>query len=111
MALLFVLPQAGNADAFSCRFETECFESEACAETSFELSLSTEITGDAELVTDAETVGGIASRAPETTLFFNGNNENGSHLLTISHGAARYSVQYYAGPMVITYLGACEEAA
>ncbi|WP_072776897.1 hypothetical protein [Marivita hallyeonensis] len=99
-------------DAFECRFTVECFETETCGETDLGIAV-TQVQPQAsiyQIITDAETMSGKGHTVETGGFLFQGGNVNGAHLLTIAvGGSARYSVQYFEGPMVITYHGQCEE--
>ncbi len=111
LILIALLP--ASALAGPCTFTTECFETEACTETEFTLNIesASEDTDNARITSDAETISGTIAMPAADGILFQGSNAAGAHLLTAApDGAARYSVQYFEGPMVITYHGTCEEA-
>ncbi|SPF81292.1 hypothetical protein [Pseudoprimorskyibacter insulae] len=98
-----------------CRFGTECYEAEACAASGFEadlIGLSGGMSADALVVqamfrSDAGNVELIGLRAPEA-MSLSGGQLEARHLLTVANsGAARYTMHYADGPMVISYLGTC----
>lgn len=106
-------PLAAQTEALrACDFTFECFEAEACTETEYTPSLTGEIGTDgmlveAEFESPSETVAllGVAS---DGALSLVGGSFSARHLLTITaDGAARYTVHYADGPMVISYLGTC----
>ncbi|SIT14979.1 hypothetical protein SAMN05421759_12140 [Roseivivax lentus] len=110
LILLVFLPAAAMSG--TCRFTTECFEAEACAETEFtlDIEMAEAATQIVQLVTDAETMTGEGQMLDQGGFLFQGGNANGAHLLTAApDGAARYSVHYFEGPMIVTYHGTCEE--
>ncbi|MEL6608985.1 MAG: hypothetical protein AAFO93_08745 [Pseudomonadota bacterium] len=89
----------------TCTFTTECFESEACAETAFEMSIE----GDT-LITDAETIP-VTSGGSATKGVFVGYTASAFHVLTREiDGEARYSTHIFDGMMMVNYLGTCEGA-
>ena len=102
--------------ALMCRFESECFEAESCAETtlSFDLKgraggltatdMAVEVAMVSEII-DATLIGVHSGSA----MSLSGGAFDARHLLTIAEGgAARYTLHYADGPMAISYLGACE---
>ena len=101
--------------AVSCRFETECFEAEGCAETAFEArltGLAGGLTPDALAVVskfsaDAGEVELLGTQAGDI-LSLSGGNIAARHFLTLSRGEARYTVHFSEGPMVVSYLGQCQ---
>ncbi|QDY69068.1 hypothetical protein [Qingshengfaniella alkalisoli] len=94
----------------SCSFETECFEDEDCAESTFSLSLTGEVgITDAQLLSDSETITGSLAATPAGGLAFLGITGPAVHLLSKGEDfTARYTVHLTNGPMVISYLGRCE---
>ncbi len=110
--LLSALPaSAQTRDIFAtCRFATECFEAEPCAETDFSFSVSRDDAHGFVIRTDAEDIPGMAfdNYLPDATSALIGATDTAYHMLTIEPGgAARYSV-HMKGPMSVSYLGACE---
>jgi hypothetical protein len=100
---------AGAQNKSECTFTAECFEGEACEETSFEVS----VTADPEnpqgllMISDSETLKGSGLRTGDTArvVFF---GESGMHAISVQKDAqARYTA-HLDGPMVITYQGTCE---
>lgn len=96
---LIVVASGAGAETL-CRFETECFEADECAVSAFELRLDAARTvmgtefGDLAVVAEA----GGALIAEGTGAVY---------MLSIEEAGARLSVQM-EGPMVVSYLGACE---
>lgn len=91
------------AQAETCTFTTECFESEGCSETNFSMAIE----GDT-LVTDAETIP-VTSGGSETKGVFVGYTSSAFHVLTREKGgAARYSTHIFDGMMMVNYMGTCE---
>jgi len=102
--------------ALQCAFENECFEAESCADTTLTFELkgraggltATDMAVEVAMVSeigDATLIGVRSGRA----MSLSGGAFDARHLLTIAQdGAARYTLHYADGPMVITYLGACE---
>ena len=92
------------AMADTCAFSVECFEEDACAETSFTMEVT-----DAEFITDAETIG-MKKSGSETTRVFFGETVSAVHMLTVGpQGDARYSVHLFDEPMMINYAGSCAD--
>ncbi|MFK7755171.1 MAG: hypothetical protein AB8B51_21815, partial [Sedimentitalea sp.] len=99
-------PVAQAKDTF-CRFSQECFETEACSETSFEMTMAAGPDGDVQLITEAETIDAFKSGDPEHG-FVIGFGGSAMHVLSAAKsGQARYSV-HLAGPMLVSYHGICE---
>ncbi|MGH1577137.1 hypothetical protein [Planktotalea sp.] len=101
---------------FECRFTTECYEAEPCADTEFTPSLEARAGGlteddtvvEAKLVSDAGDAVLLGVRSGGT-LSLSGGTFEARQLLTIAKdGAARYSLHYADGPMAISYLGVCK---
>ena len=102
--------------ALSCTFETECFESESCAASTYMFELNgraggltdTEMVVQTELVSEIGDTRLIGARSGEAMSLAGGTFE-ARHLLTLAaDGAARYTLHYAEGPMVISYLGECK---
>ena len=102
-----LIPTPLLAGTFDCTFTTECFESEACADSSFTTEVSVEnskITtefGDLEITAIEQT--------PDTKVLF-AKGDGAAYLLSVTPEAARLTTQISAGPIVVSYLGACEGA-
>lgn len=98
-----------------CVFETECFEAEGCSEGAFSARLNGQAGGltpealavVSQFSSDAGDVELLGTQAGPV-LSLSGGGIAARHFLTVSDGAARYTVHYSAGPMVISYLGRCE---
>ncbi len=92
-----------TAQAETCTFTTECFENEACTESTFSMAIE----GNT-LVTDAETIS-VTSGGSDTKGVFVGYTESAFHVLTREKGgAARYSTHIFDGVLMVNYLGTCE---
>ena len=98
-----------------CRFETECVEDEACAASAFEVALTGRAGGLEEAqMAAAVTVSTLSSTDESLGAFDNGvlsiagGSIDARFLLTVTGDGARYTQHYGDGPMVISYLGACE---
>lgn len=89
--------------AQTCTFTSECFEAEACGDTSFSMSVE-----NGAMVTDAETIPVSQGGSAETRVFV-GVTASAFHVLTAgSDGTARYSTHIFDGPLMVNYLGACD---
>ncbi|MEP5152539.1 hypothetical protein [Planktotalea sp.] len=104
-----------NAIALQCTFATECFEGEACTDTTFEMEVSgragglveTDMVVEANLVSVNGTTPVLGVRSG-TAMSLSGGTFDARELLTIATGGdARYSLHYVEGPLVISYLGSC----
>lgn len=101
--------------ALSCQFRLECFEGEACAQTDYAFELNGLAGGlgpdaMAVLVT-LESVGGnveLLGTGSGEVMVLSGGGIEARHMLTLQGAAIRYTLHYSEGPMVISYLGACE---
>ncbi|WP_456389162.1 hypothetical protein [Profundibacter sp.] len=113
ISILLLVPSLGwaGSDTFAnCAFTQECFEGEACEDTTFEMGI--EHSDDIPFVmqTMSENIEGdvFDNGAPDATSTLLGQTKTATHLLTIQPGgAARYTV-HMQGPMAITYQGTCE---
>jgi len=113
LSIVLLIPSLGwaGADTFAnCAFTQECLEGEACADTTFEMSI--EHADDIPFVmrTMSENIGGYVfdNGAPDASSTLMAQTKTATHLLTIqTDSAARYTV-HMQGPMAITYLGSCE---
>ena len=97
---------AGPAAAFSCLFETECYDTEACTEAGFAVEVDTEGQllgtefGDLPLVFMAVGTGQMSLVSA---------SELGTYLLTVTAEGARLSM-HGEGPFMVNYAGSCEGA-
>lgn len=109
MVLAMVAASASLAQANgACSFGSECFEEEGCSFTQFSIELAG-AGADARLVTDAGTVPGRLTTRDGGGALFQGADEAGAwQLVQSADGLARLAVQYFEGPMMITYFGQCE---
>lgn len=101
-----------------CVFDRECLEDEGCTDGGFKPFLDAHAGGldpevlmvEANLVADAGTVFMMGAR-DRGRLSLSGGDFEARHLLTVAgDGAARYTVHYAEGPMMVSYLGRCEAA-
>jgi hypothetical protein len=103
--------------ALACRFAVECVEDEACTAAGF----SADLRGTAGGLTQQSMVASLTmvtqNGATEflgvregTALSLAGGSFEARHLLTVTEaGAARYTLHYIDGPLMVSYLGRCEE--
>ncbi|MGR3467417.1 MAG: hypothetical protein ACU0CI_06010 [Shimia sp.] len=102
MAVALAFGSGLAAEPFNCTFTQECFEGEACVETAFTLA-----TDGSTIITDAETLRGVAMTADGqriVSVVAGGQTA----LLSIAADAARYSVHFNADGFAIHYIGTCE---
>ena len=101
-----------HAGGLACSFTTECLESEACADTDygFEVFWKSERHEAITVITPSETTGGRIERRDHGATTVVAEGDNAMHFLTVAtDGAARYSTHIFDGPMVVSYLGRCDE--
>ncbi|WP_424939947.1 hypothetical protein [Aliiroseovarius sp. S253] len=93
------------AYAQDCSFTTECYEAEACQDTSF--SVIADLTGE-RLITDFGDLTIVAAKQAGnlTTLFATG--DGAEYLLSRNGDTARFTAHANEGPAAITYLGTCK---
>ncbi|MCW1955377.1 hypothetical protein [uncultured Lentibacter sp.] len=105
--LIGCLCMASSAQAFVCRFQTECYEAEACGAADYlidvQLQNQSVSTADGDWVIVAK-----KSEAALITLFAAAKGVE--YLVSITPEAARLSGHLNAGPRAIQYLGTCEGA-
>jgi len=98
-----------SALALECTFTTECFESETCTDSAFNVTIE-EKEGATLLVSDTETIP-VSVGGSDTVRVYVGVTGSAFHLMSRSaDGVARYSTHLYDGPMMVNYLGRCEGA-
>lgn len=124
-ALLAALPAAVRAQpagettendfALSCAFVQECYETEPCAATDHALSVTGRVGGlGAGAVLVRATLGTVSGDVQSfgtrdgATLFLQGGAGRTRHYLTVTDGAARYSVHMGQGPAAVSYFGTCQ---
>ncbi|RLJ59826.1 hypothetical protein BCF46_0015 [Litoreibacter meonggei] len=109
IAALALILSPMSAHAIECTFTTECFESESCGESAFNISIE-ERDGQTVLVGDAETIP-VSVGGNDTVRIYVGVTESAFHLMSrAANGVARYSTHIYDGPIMVNYLGNCEGA-
>ena len=103
--------------ALSCRFTVECVEDQACTANGFGARLDGRAGGlDAQsMVAEVTLVHGIGAVEllgvrEGTALSLAGGRFEARHLVTVTDtGDARYTIHYIEGPLMVSYLGRCEE--
>ncbi|WP_375173046.1 hypothetical protein [Pseudooceanicola sp.] len=104
--VLSALPGLAQASDYSCNFKTECYESEACAESNFTVAVRG---GEDKFVTDFGTFPILAKRDTESILTVFVRTDGAVYLLSAGPRAARLTVHITDGPQSLTYLGLCEK--
>lgn len=104
---LLLLAVAAPAAAYECTFAQECYEAEACGESTFALDVLVE---DQILSAEFGEVKIVAIREKSDLVSIFGSGEGAEYMLSISKTAARLSAHLNDGPQAITYLGTCEGA-
>ena len=101
--------------SLTCEFVTECYDTEACGETQYSVDLVGQASGleanamvvSIELSSAAGTEDLVGVIQDKTTSL-SGGTFAARHFMTIApEGAARYSVHYASGPIMISYAGEC----
>lgn len=101
------LAAASPALAFLCSFQTECYEDDACAPSTFML----EVQFDENSISTEAGDWIIVARKTEPALITMFAAAKGTeYLISITPEAARLSGHLNAGPRAIQYLGTCEGA-
>lgn len=106
-SLLLALPSIAYSADYSCNFNTECYESEACAESDFSVEVRN---GEDKFVTDFGTFPILAKRESDTILTVFVHTDGAVYLLSAGPRTARLTVHITDGPQSLTYLGLCERA-
>jgi len=104
--LALCLPTAAIASDYSCNFKTECYESDACAESDFTVDIRS---GEDKFVTDFGTFPILAKRDTDAILTVFVHTDGAVYLLSAGPRAARLTVHINDGPQSLTYLGLCEK--
>ncbi len=93
------------AQAAMCRFDTECFEAEACADSSFaaEMDIAAQT-----IETDFGTLAIADTRAEPGLVSVIASGDGARYMLTITKDGARMTAHLHDGPLVVSYLGQCE---
>lgn len=105
------ISQAALADVMTCRFNTECYEDEACIDTSYNVQFERKVPAATEwtLWTDFgsfdATVTEASAKAGVTVI---AQGAGMSQLFVIApDGMARHASVLADGPQIISYLGEC----
>ena len=108
LGFLFLLPNLALAVGtdYSCDFNVECYESEACAESDFTVEIRQ---GEDKMVTDFGTFPILAKRESDTILTVFVHTDGAVYLLSNGVRGARLTVHITDGPQTLTYLGICEK--
>lgn len=106
IVVVLAAPTALLATDYSCNFNTECYESESCAESSFTVEVRN---GEDKFVTDFGTFPILAKREDPEILTVFVHTEGAVYLLSSGARAARLTVHITDGPQSLTYLGQCEK--
>lgn len=104
--------------AINCRFRRECVEDQPCTADGF----AADLLGTAGGLTPQSMVAGVQMITRDsavelvgvregTALALAGGGFAARHLLTLTDaGIARYTIHYMQGPLMVSYLGQCEES-
>jgi hypothetical protein len=106
---ILTLCTASAAMATECVFVAECFETDACAETTFSASIIEGPSGPdhVQFVTEAETLDAVWAGGKSLGHLI-ATSESAAHFLSFSkNGDVRYTT-HLQGPLAITYHGTCE---
>ncbi|WP_407493276.1 hypothetical protein [Pseudooceanicola sp. MF1-13] len=104
--IVVLMPSLTLATDYSCNFNTECYEDEACATSNF----AVEVRGDEEkIATDFGTFPILAIRDEEDRLTVFVTSDGAVYLLSASGSEARFTAHITDGPQAINYLGTCEK--
>ncbi|MCY4179342.1 MAG: hypothetical protein OXC60_16605 [Litoreibacter sp.] len=95
---------ASPALAETCTFTLECYEGEACADTSYEIEIDLD---NAQLITPSGNIAVNIGGSPTLNVFA-GFTQSAFHTMTrAKEGEARYSVHLFDGPQMVNYMGSC----
>ena len=107
LAVLSLIAGAATAKSFSCSFDLECYETEACTEASLAFDVDTE---GQEIRTDTGDFNVVAIRELRDVINIFANESGATYLLTVTEDGARFTAQIEDGPQAISYHGRCEGA-
>lgn len=101
----------------SCRFDRECFEDEACSDSAYEAELTGIAGGFSEDAMVAQAIWSSVTGDVELyglrhngAMALAGGGYEARQMVTLSpEGAARLTVHYAEGPMMVSYIGRCAE--
>lgn len=101
------LAAASPALAFLCSFQTECYEDNACAPSTFMLEVQLD---ENSISTEAGDWIIVARKTEPALITMFAAAKGTEYLISITPEAARLSGHLNAGPRAIQYLGTCEGA-
>ena len=101
------LSVATQAQAFPCRFTTECYEDVPCRAAQSEIDVRIE---DKIIASEFGDLIIVAVKNERNLLTAFASGGGGEYLLSVTPTAARFTAQNNSGPEVISYLGRCEGA-
>ncbi len=118
LAFLSVAPQIASANpvTVSCSFHTECFDTEACRDSSYDMSFTRETDPKADqFMTDvsddmSETFQAVAFGTVTHYGFTTFGADATQMLLSVKDGVGRYSIHMLEEGIALFYLGTCKEA-
>ncbi|WP_137700471.1 hypothetical protein [Marimonas lutisalis] len=106
-ALISLCLLPGAALAFPCGFDTECYENEPCAGTTFAIEVDVE---GKTISTDYGDLVIVAVKETGRLMTMFATGAGAEYMLSLTPAAARLSTHNNNGPEVISYLGRCEGA-
>lgn len=108
LSILCLLPAPGFAEAaFTCSFNVECYEQEACSSADFSIGVNE---ADKEIATDFGDLRIVAIRELKDAVTVFANGSGGVYLLSVTEDGARFTAHVGDKPEAITYSGTCEGA-
>ncbi len=93
--------------AFECNFATECYENEACTDSTFTLEADIEAQ---EIATEFGELIIVAVKSEENLMTLFATGPGAEYLMSLTPDAARLTTHVNDGPQSITYLGQCTGA-
>jgi hypothetical protein len=104
-------PLMAHEQEMSCNFVSECYESEACSSTEYEVSFSRHDKTDPFWKmsdVNAQLTANLARAGSSTTTFLMAEGTGATHIMMIGQdGSVRYVNMIHEGPQTITYHGTC----
>ena len=107
LPLLLLSLMASPALAFECSFDTECMETEACADSAFLVDV---LVDDKILSTEFGDLTIVAIKQDTAFMALFATGSGAEYMMSVTPDAARLTTHINEGPMSITYLGHCKEA-
>ncbi len=98
---------SGPAWGFSCAFDRECYEDEACGPSGFLAEVEID---EERLVTDFGDLTIVAVKQGEALITLFATGAGAEYMMSVAPDGTRLSVHMNDGPAVATYLGECEGA-